>query len=144
MRRLRGDVDRRDQQWWDAGGTRRGRQQNHEIQERHETRQKAAATATTPAARCPHGWKASGTRGGEVGLIFAQMGLAAGVLNAGLFSALALMVMVTTFMAPPLLKLLLPPIGPKGERRRQEGIEDLVTEVKGGCYAEAQSTSLKP
>ena len=44
---------------------------------------------------------------GEVGLIFAQTGLAAGVLDAGLFAALTLMVMVTTFVAPPALKLLL-------------------------------------
>jgi Kef-type K+ transport system membrane component KefB len=43
---------------------------------------------------------------GEVGLIFAQMGLSCGVFDAGLFSAVTLMVMVTTFMAPPLLKLL--------------------------------------
>jgi Kef-type K+ transport system membrane component KefB len=46
---------------------------------------------------------------GEVGLIFAQTGLAAGVFSAGLFSAVTLMVMVTTFMAPPLLRLLFPP-----------------------------------
>ena len=37
---------------------------------------------------------------GEVGLIFAQMGLASGVLDATLFSAVALMVLVTTFVAP--------------------------------------------
>lgn len=43
---------------------------------------------------------------GEVGLIFAQMGLERGVLDAGLFSAVTLMVMVTTFLAPPLLKIL--------------------------------------
>ena len=36
------------------------------------------------------------------------MGLASGVFDAGLFSAVTLMVMVTTFMAPPLLKLFLP------------------------------------
>ncbi|MGH7476954.1 MAG: cation:proton antiporter [Longimicrobiales bacterium] len=48
---------------------------------------------------------------GEVGLIFAQMGLTSGVLDVGLFSALTLMVMVTTFMAPPLLKALFPPVG---------------------------------
>lgn len=47
---------------------------------------------------------------GEVGLIFAQMGLTTGVLNAGMFSALTLMVMVTTFLAPPLLKILFPPL----------------------------------
>ena len=46
---------------------------------------------------------------GEVGLIFAQMGLAGGVFSPGLFSAVALMVMVTTFMTPPLLKLLFAP-----------------------------------
>ncbi|HEX8201653.1 MAG TPA: cation:proton antiporter, partial [Isosphaeraceae bacterium] len=39
---------------------------------------------------------------GEVGLIFAQAGLTAGVLNAGLFGAVTLMVMATTFLAPPL------------------------------------------
>ena len=46
---------------------------------------------------------------GEVGLIFAQTGLTAGVLDPGLFSALTFMVIVTTLMAPPLLKRLLGP-----------------------------------
>jgi Kef-type K+ transport system membrane component KefB len=45
---------------------------------------------------------------GEVGLIFAQMGLADGVFGAELFSAVTLVVMVTTFVAPPMLKWLLP------------------------------------
>jgi Kef-type K+ transport system membrane component KefB len=40
---------------------------------------------------------------GEVGLIFAQMGLATQAISPSLFSALALMVLVTTFLAPPLL-----------------------------------------
>lgn len=40
---------------------------------------------------------------GEVGLIFAQMGLASGALTPALFSAVALMVLATTFLAPPLL-----------------------------------------
>lgn len=50
---------------------------------------------------------------GEVGLIFAQMGLNYEVFDAALYSAVALMVFVTTFMAPPLLKSLLarPPQG---------------------------------
>lgn len=65
---------------------------------------------------------------GEVGLIFTQMGLAAGVFDAGLFSAVTLMVMVTTFMAPPLLKLLFPPAGPDQPPPQPEGIEDLVTQ----------------
>jgi Kef-type K+ transport system membrane component KefB len=65
---------------------------------------------------------------GEVGLIFAQTGLASGVFDAALFSAATLMVMVTTFVAPPLLKLVFPPRvgGMPGERG---GIEDLVTEA---------------
>ena len=50
---------------------------------------------------------------GEVGLIFAQMGLTSGVFDKGLFSAVTLMVMVTTFLAPPLLRVLFPPV--KGE-----------------------------
>ena len=36
--------------------------------------------------------------------------LSAGVFDPGLFRAATLMVMVTTFMAPPLLKLLFPPV----------------------------------
>jgi Kef-type K+ transport system membrane component KefB len=47
---------------------------------------------------------------GEVGLIFAQMGLSLGVFDAALFSAVTLMVMVTTFLAPPLLRILFPPV----------------------------------
>jgi Kef-type K+ transport system membrane component KefB len=47
---------------------------------------------------------------GEVGLIFAQMGLSTGVFDTGLFSAVMLMVMATTFLAPPLLRLLFPPL----------------------------------
>ena len=46
---------------------------------------------------------------GEVGLIFAKMGLDSGVFDSGTFAAVTLMVMVTTFLAPPLLRLLLPP-----------------------------------
>ncbi len=41
---------------------------------------------------------------GEVGLIFANIGLATGVLTDQLFSAILIMVIGTTFMAPPLLK----------------------------------------
>ncbi len=42
---------------------------------------------------------------GEVGLIFAQVGLTYGVFTSELFSALTVMVMLTTFIAPPLLKM---------------------------------------
>lgn len=65
---------------------------------------------------------------GEVGLIFAQMGLASGVFDLGLFSAVTLMVMVTTFMAPPLLKFLFPPLHSAKTSTKPEGIEELVTE----------------
>src|SRR5262249_4656599 len=65
---------------------------------------------------------------GEVGLIFAQTGLDSEVLDAGLFSAVTLMVMVTTFLAPPLLKLWFPPKQPDYRAPPPEGIEQLVCE----------------
>jgi Kef-type K+ transport system membrane component KefB len=43
---------------------------------------------------------------GEVGLIFADIGRRAGILNEAVFGAVLLMVMATTFVAPPALKLL--------------------------------------
>jgi Kef-type K+ transport system membrane component KefB len=52
---------------------------------------------------------------GEVTLIVAEMGKSTGAFNEkdNLFSALTLVVMVTTFLAPPLLRMLFPPV--KGE-----------------------------
>ena len=44
---------------------------------------------------------------GEVGLIFAQIGLSTKILSSGLYSAVALMVILTTFITPPLLRRLL-------------------------------------
>ncbi len=66
---------------------------------------------------------------GEVGLIFAQMGLASGAFDSGLFSAVTLMVMVTTFIAPPLLKMLFPPNRPEQKSPETQGIAELVTEA---------------
>jgi Kef-type K+ transport system membrane component KefB len=43
---------------------------------------------------------------GEVGLIFADIGRRAGILNEAVFGAILLVVMATTFIAPPGLKLL--------------------------------------
>ena len=43
---------------------------------------------------------------GEVGLIFAGIGLAAGVVTEGLYAAVVVAVMLTTFVAPPWLKVL--------------------------------------
>ncbi|MEX2177968.1 MAG: cation:proton antiporter [Gemmatimonadaceae bacterium] len=65
---------------------------------------------------------------GEVGLIFAQMGLAAGAINAGEFGALMLMVLVTTFVTPPALAYLSrgrPASGPQ-DPPGAGGIDDLV------------------
>jgi Kef-type K+ transport system membrane component KefB len=44
---------------------------------------------------------------GEVGLIFASIGKSLGVISDALFSAVVLMVIVTTLITPPLLKLAL-------------------------------------
>src|SRR5206468_8175025 len=41
---------------------------------------------------------------GEVGLIFASIGLAEGVLDHDLYGALVLVVLATTLLAPPLLR----------------------------------------
>lgn len=64
---------------------------------------------------------------GEVGLIFAKLGLLAGVLDGALFGALMLMVVVTTFMTPPLLGM----IAKRGRADKEDapdgsGIDDLV------------------
>ena len=64
---------------------------------------------------------------GEVGLIFAQMGLSSGVFDAKLFSAVTFMVMVTTFLTPPLLQALFPPKDSAWVPPQPAGIEELVT-----------------
>jgi len=45
---------------------------------------------------------------GEVGLIFASIGKGMGVVNDAVFSAVVIMVMLTTLLTPPLLKITLP------------------------------------
>jgi Kef-type K+ transport system membrane component KefB len=67
---------------------------------------------------------------GEVGLIFAQMGLTTGALDVGLFSAIALMVMVTTFLPPPVLARMAstyPAIPNLADQPGDGGIDDLVS-----------------
>ncbi len=64
---------------------------------------------------------------GEVGLIFAQLGLSLAVLDAKLFSALTLVVFVTTFMAPPLLKRLTASGG--GEAAEPSATAELVSDI---------------
>ena len=44
---------------------------------------------------------------GEVGLIFAATGLALGAISAEIFSIIVLVVMITTFIAPPIIKSLI-------------------------------------
>lgn len=66
---------------------------------------------------------------GEVGLIFAQMGLATGTLDEGLFSAVILMVMVTTFIAPPWLTAL---AGRRPPTPDTSGLDELVFGTSGG------------
>jgi hypothetical protein len=51
-----------------------------------------------------------------------------GVLTPGLFSAATVMVLVTTFMAPPLLRHLWPPGPPTPPPPAPEGLEELVME----------------
>lgn len=64
---------------------------------------------------------------GEVGLIFAKLGLTAGVLSNERFGALMLMVVVTTFLTPPLLSLIANRSTPNDEGAPDHvGIDDLV------------------
>jgi Kef-type K+ transport systems, membrane components len=66
---------------------------------------------------------------GEVGLIFAQMGLTTGALTSDLYSAIALTVLATTFITPPLLAMRVRSSksvpGPR-DKRGDGGIDDLV------------------
>jgi Kef-type K+ transport system membrane component KefB len=67
---------------------------------------------------------------GEVGLIFAQTGLAAGVINSGEYSALMLMVLVTTFIAPPLLRRLVTKAsGPTSGNADAGAVVEMTTEA---------------
>ena len=63
---------------------------------------------------------------GEVGLIFAQMGLTTQAITPSLFSAITLMVMVTTFLAPPVLARIGGREGRRKAVRDDAGIDDLV------------------
>ena len=63
---------------------------------------------------------------GEVGLIFAQIGLTTKLLSEGLYSAVALMVMLTTLMTPGMLRRLLEKKPPNG---RAGAASELVMEA---------------
>jgi Kef-type K+ transport system membrane component KefB len=87
---------------------------------------------------------------GEVGLIFAQMGLASGAIDAGLFGAIMLMVLATTLVTPPLLgrvarersdELLAVP--GSEDRAGEGGFDDLVAGASQSDNPEAQSRGTK-
>lgn len=64
---------------------------------------------------------------GEVGLIFAQVGAAAGVLAGPQFGAVMAMVVVTTFVTPPLLGMIVGPRSPgSGDGDDGAGVDELV------------------
>jgi Kef-type K+ transport system membrane component KefB len=80
---------------------------------------------------------------GEVGLIFAQLGLSTGLLTAGLYSSLAVVVVVTTFLAPPALRALLKK---EGEREESGIVSGLVTNSmcdKPGSRKESRATTIE-
>ena len=76
---------------------------------------------------------------GEVGLIFASMGLATGALTSQLYSAVAMMVLATTFLTPPVLARM---IKSRESKSRDEkaarpgdgGIDDLVVGSLSGDW----------
>jgi Kef-type K+ transport system membrane component KefB len=76
---------------------------------------------------------------GEVGLIFASMGLATGALTSQLYSAVAMMVLATTFLTPPLLAMMVKrrdarERGEMIDRPGEGGIDDLVAGAATGEY----------
>jgi Kef-type K+ transport system membrane component KefB len=88
---------------------------------------------------------------GEVGLIFAQMGLSTGAIDAGLFGAIMLMVLTTTLITPPLLSRvaranttdMFRSSAPDEDRPGDGGIDDLVAGVSQSDTAEAQARSTR-
>jgi Kef-type K+ transport system membrane component KefB len=66
---------------------------------------------------------------GEVGLIFANLGLSAGLLSGGLYSSVALMVIATTFMTPPLLRLLVAREARRAEDEPLSTVCELITDT---------------
>ena len=61
---------------------------------------------------------------GEVSLIFAQIGLASGLLSAGLYSSVTVMVVLTAFATPLLLRALLPQNAPTEVHGRADYVMD--------------------
>jgi Kef-type K+ transport system membrane component KefB len=72
---------------------------------------------------------------GEVGLIFAQLGLSAGLLSTGLYSSVALMVMITTFVTPPVLRALL-------AKQAPEDVESALSNIVYDAMADGEDQQL--
>ncbi|HEX2723438.1 MAG TPA: cation:proton antiporter [Gemmatimonadaceae bacterium] len=77
---------------------------------------------------------------GEVGLIFASMGLATGALTSDLYSAIAMMVLATTFITPPFLAQMIKSrtrhaSGAPADQPGDGGIDDLVAGAATGQHA---------
>ncbi|NMG05545.1 cation:proton antiporter [Brasilonema sp. UFV-L1] len=66
---------------------------------------------------------------GEVGLVFAGIGSASGILPSALDAAIIVMVIVTTFLAPPLLSVVFPPAKTLAEIKVRESAK-VPAEVK--------------
>ena len=87
---------------------------------------------------------------GEVGLIFATIGLKEGVLGENLYASLLLVVLVTTLMAPPLLRWRLQPDARRTRRPRRRAradagggwlrVDDGVVDLAGDATAHAALT----
>ncbi len=81
---------------------------------------------------------------GEVGLIFASMGLTTGALTSQLYSAIAMMVLATTFMTPPILARMIRSrdersIDHGSDRPGDGGIDDLVSGASADRGSKGQS-----
>jgi Kef-type K+ transport system membrane component KefB len=76
---------------------------------------------------------------GEVGLIFAQLGLSAGILSTGLYSSVALMVMITTFVAPPALRALL-----ADSRQHRQDSESALSDIVTDAMADDERPESRP
>ena len=67
---------------------------------------------------------------GEVGLIFAQVGLTTKLLSSGLYSAVAMMVLITTFVTPPILRRVLVQRPPDDEHGQSDLVMDAPMDSK--------------
>jgi Kef-type K+ transport system membrane component KefB len=73
---------------------------------------------------------------GEVSLIFAQIGLASGLLSSGLFSSVTVMVVLTAFVTPLLLRALLAQRAPEELHGRCDFVMDAPLEDEPAPAAE--------